>query len=236
MVRILIVEHNEVQAKQIAASMRALDYSTALATDAASALTALEGFGAQLIIADSDCGGMELTRELRDSEDITPVIVITRNTAPSEKRRIFRSGADGYMILPLDLEELQMRVQSLLWRCRIVDDAALRFGSCCLYANTLTLDTPVGEIELRRMEFLLLEKLLSYPGRVFTRPQLMDELWGFDSHSDPRTVDTHIRRLRKKLRDVEDIRLQTVRGLGYRAAMPRRIRKAERAAQENAQP
>ena len=83
-------------------------------------------------------------------------------------------------------------------------------------------ETPGGSIELRRMEFLLLEKLLSYPGRVFTRPQLMDELWGYESQSDPRTVDTHIRRLRKKLRDVDDIRLVTVRGIGYRAALPRR--------------
>ena len=76
------------------------------------------------------------------------------------------------------------------------------------------------------MEFLLLEKLLSYPGRVFTRPQLMDELWGFDSDSSPRTVDTHIKLLRQKLRGVDDIRLQTVRGLGYRAAIPRRARTA----------
>lgn len=130
------------------------------------------------------------------------------------------------MPTPVDLEELQMRVQNLLWRCRIVDDAALRFGSCCLHAHSLTLESPKGSIELRRMEFLLLEKLLSYPGRVFTRAQLMDELWGFDTQSDPRTVDTHIRRLRQKLREVDDIRLQTVRGLGYRAAMPRRSQSA----------
>ena len=132
------------------------------------------------------------------------------------------------MTIPLDLEELQMRVRNLLWRCQIVDGSTLRFGSCQLHSRTLTIETPGGEIELRRMEFLLLEKLLSYPGRIFTRAQLMDELWGYESQSDPRTVDTHIRRLREKLRDVEDIRLMTVRGIGYRAAVPRRVRKAEK--------
>ena len=229
MIHILIVENNTERAKRIAAALREMDYDALFAADGAEALAVLDKSSVQLIVADSDCGALEMTNELRDAGDTTPVIIITGKTARGEKRRIFHSGADGYMTLPLDLEELQMRIKSLLWRCRVVDEAALRFGSCCLHARTMTVETPGGEIELRRMEFLLLEKLLSYPGRIFTRPQLMDELWGFDSQSDPRTVDTHIRRLRKKLRDAEDIRIQTVRGLGYRAAMPRRARKAEKA-------
>ena len=228
MVRILLVENNDLRAKRTAASLRELNYAVEQVPDAAAAMARMETCSVQLIVAAVPCGGLELTQELRDAGDITPVIVLTEDNVPAEKRRIFRSGADGYMVLPLDLEELQMRVRSLLWRCRIVDDASLRFGSCCLHAQTLSLETPDGEIELRRMEFLLLEKLLSYPGRVFTRAQLMDELWGYDSQSDPRTVDTHIRRLRKKLREVDDIRLVTVRGLGYRAAIPRRVRRAER--------
>lgn len=227
MVRILIVENNDAHAGPISAALRQLGYDTVRAVHASAAVALLGETSVQLIVASGNCGGLELTRELRDAGDVTPVILLTDDDSLSEKRHIFRSGADGYMVFPLDLEELQMRVRSLLWRCRVVDDATLRFGSCCLHANTLTLETPTGEIELRRLEFLLLEKLLSYPGRIFTRSQLMDELWGFDNQSDPRTVDTHIRRLRKKLRDVEDIRLLTVRGLGYRAAMPRRIRKAE---------
>jgi len=221
----MLLDNHDVRVKHITAALRELNYEIVWVADALNALTLLDKTRIQLIVANSKCGGMELTRELRDAEDITPVIVITEDATRAEKRRIFRSGADGYMVLPMDLEELQMRVQNLLWRCRIVDDAVLRFGNCRLHAHTLTLETQKGEIAFRRMEFLLLEKLLSYPGRVFTRPQLMDELWGFDSQSDPRTVDTHIRRLRKKLRDVDDIRLLTVRGLGYRAAIPRCIQK-----------
>ena len=226
MVRILVVEENKERREHISSALRDMNYEVVHADGEEKALDLLSESSIQLIVANSDCGGTALCQELRDSEDITPFLVITDNSAGQERRRIFRSGADGYMIIPLDLEELQMRVRNLLWRCRIVDDSTLRFGSCRLHSNTLTIETPAGEIELRHMEYLLLEKLLSYPGRIFTRAQLMDDLWGYDSESDQRTVDTHIRRLRKKLRDVEDIRLITVRGLGYRAAVPRKIRKA----------
>lgn len=228
MIRILIVEDNAERVRQISTALREMNYDVLRAEDEDAALSLLEENSVQLIVANSDCGGIFLCQELRDNEDITPFLVITETSTVQERRRIFRSGADGYMVIPLELEELQMRVRNLLWRCQIVDDATQRFGNCRLHAHTLTIETPEGDIELRRMEFLLLEKLLSYPGRIFTRAQLMDELWGYDSQSDPRTVDTHIRRLRKKLRDVESIRLLTVRGIGYRAVVPRRIRRAER--------
>lgn len=227
MIRILIVERNTERAGQMAAFLRQRDYEVLFASGEEEALSLLDESSIQLILANSDCGGVPLCQELRDAEDRTPLIVLTETNTGQERRRIFRSGADGYMTIPLDPEELQMRVRNLLWRCQIVDGSTLRFGNCQLHAHTLTLETPDKEIELRRMEFLLLQKLLSYPGRIFTRAQLMDELWGYESQSDPRTVDTHIRRLREKLRDVEDIRLMTVRGIGYRAAVPRKIRKEE---------
>lgn len=228
MIRVLVVEKNKERLKHISSALQEMNYEILHADDEEGALSVLDENSIQLIVANSDCGAAALCQELRDSEDITPFLVITDISTGQERRRIFRSGADGYMTIPLDLEELQMRVKNLLWRCRIVDDSTLRFGSCRLHSNTMSIETPGGDIELRRMEYLLLEKLLSYPGRIFTRAQLMDDLWGYDSESDQRTVDTHIRRLRKKLRDVEDIRLLTVRGLGYRAAVPRRIRKAEK--------
>lgn len=232
MIKILIVEFDANRAKQIAALLRQMDYTVLLAGDEQEALSVLEKNSIQLIVANADCGGIFLCQELRDAEDSTPFLVISEASTGQERRRIFRSGADGYIATPLDSEELQMRVRNLLWRCKIVEDSTLRFGNCCLHAQTLTIETQKGDIELRRMEFLLLQKLLSYPGRIFTRAQLMDELWGYDSQSDSRTVDTHIRRLRKKLHDVEDIRLQGVRGIGYRAAVPRRVRKEEKKRKE----
>lgn len=228
MIQILLVENDKELCRPMAAALRELGYEVLQAASGEEALGLLAHNSVQLIVANNACGGCELSRELRDAEDYVPIIVTTDRTGRPEKRRIFRSGADGYMFLPLDMEELQMRVKSLLWRCRVVDEAVLRFGSCELHAHTLRVEAPGQSIELRRMEFLLLEKLLSYPGRIFTRAQLMDELWGYDSESDPRTVDTHVKRLRKKLSEVDDIRIQTVRGLGYRAAMPRRLRMAEK--------
>lgn len=225
MIHILLVDSDAGRRRTVTEAMRALDYDVLPAQNAEEGLAVLAHSAAQLIVAAMADGGCELTRELRDAGDTTPVIVLLERGGMQEKRRVYRSGADGYMLPPLEAEELQMRVRTLLWRCRVVDDAVLRFGSCSLHAHTLTLETPNGPIELRHMEFLLLEKLLSYPGHVFTRAQLMDELWGFDNESSPRTVDTHIKLLRKKLRDVDDIRLQTVRGLGYRAAIPRRARR-----------
>ncbi len=231
MIRILLVENNKSLRRSMAAAMRALGYETAECDNAEEALAFLSHGSAQLLLAASACGGCELCRELRDADDAIPAIILTDRIERSgrpEKRRIFRAGADGYMFYPLDMEELQMRVKSLLWRCRVVDEAVLRFGDCELHAHTLRVEAPGVSLELRRMEFLLLEKLLSYPGRIFTRAQLMDEIWGYDSESDPRTVDTHVKRLRKKLRDIDEIRIQTVRGLGYRAALPRHLRQPDK--------
>lgn len=228
MIKILVLVKNTLRFRSISKALSEMDYESIAVPGAAEAFDMLDRTEIQLILADEDCGGTEFTEILREGGSIVPVIVMAENLSGHERRRIFRSGADGYMAIPLDLEEMKMRVRNLLWRCRVVDDAVLRFGNCRLIAASYTIETPDSDIELRQKEFLLLQKLLSYPGRIFTRPQLMDELWGFESDSDPRTVDTHIRRLRKKLKDVEDIRLQTVRGVGYRAVMPLRLRKAEK--------
>ena len=232
MVRILLVEPNMLLSNAIAEALREKDYAVVQTKDSAEALSALDRSSFQMIIAESCGNGIEMTAELRNVGNTVPVIVMTENSGRSEMRKIFRSGADGYIISPPDLEELQMRVKVLLWRCNVVSEASLRFGSCVLHSQSYTLETAGSEIELRRMEFLLLEKLMSYPGKIFSRPQLMDDLWGYESESDPRTIDTHIRRLRKKLHDVDDIKIQTVRGLGYRLVVPRRIRRAENSVSE----
>jgi len=224
MIYIMVVSADRDQRRRICAALREPGYNAIEAESSAEALELTAHESVNVIVADYECGGCDLTAELRGSEISTPVIIMIPGRLGAERRRVFRSGADGYMYSPVDTEELLMRIENLLWRCNIVDDALLRVGSCELRANTLQVITPTQAIDLRRMEFLLLQKLLSYPGRIFTRPQLMDEIWGYDSESEPRTVDTHIKRLRQKLRNVEDIRIQTVRGLGYRAAVPKRAR------------
>lgn len=222
MIHVLAVSSKKDLRRRVCAAMRACGYDTSEAENGEEALQLLARGPIQLIVADFEAGGCELTAELRENGDAMPVIVLVPLISRGEKRRVFRSGADGYMPLPLDEEELQMRVENLLWRCNVVSDSVLRIGSCELRSSTLQLMTPEGAIDLRRMEFLLLQKLLSYPGRIFTRAQLMDELWGYDSESEPRTVDTHVKLLRRKLKAVDDIRIQTVRGLGYRAAISRK--------------
>lgn len=222
MINILAISNKKELRQQVRAALLPLGYQITEAENGDAALDILAHTHVQLIAADYDAGGCELINELRMAGDATPAIIFIPTSAVRERRRVFRSGADGYMPLPMDGEELQMRVENLLWRCRIVSDAVLRIGACELRSGSLQLVTPEQTIDLRRMEFLLLQKLLSYPGRIFTRPQLMDDLWGYDSESEPRTVDTHIKLLRRKLRDVEDIRIQTVRGLGYRVVVPKR--------------
>lgn len=221
MINILIVSEKEQQLREVSAAMREIGYSIFLADGYSSAMDKLLSVHVDLIIADFNAGACDLCRDLRDTGNAVPFITLIEEPAKRDKRVIFRSRADGYVELPLDAEELQMRVRNLLWRCRVEDSAVVTYGDCRLCTDTYTLESGDTRIELRRMEFLLLEKLLSYPGRIFTRAQLLDELWGYDCDSDPRTVDSHIKQLRKKLKSADSIRIQTIRGIGYRAAVPK---------------
>ena len=222
MINILIVGKNMQQCAEISAAMHEIGYGFTVAEGYTDAMDKLLSAHYDLIIADFYSGACELCRDLRETASSVPFITLVENPSKREKRIIFRSKADGYLEIPFDAEELQMRVRNLLWRCRVVDDSSVvTYGDCRLCNDTYTLETADTCIELRRMEFLLLEKLLSYPGRIFTRAQLLDELWGYDCNSDPRTVDSHIKQLRKKLKFADSIRIQTIRGIGYRAAVPK---------------
>ena len=221
MINILIVGEKKPQLREISAAMREIGYGISLADGYSSAMDKLLSVHVDLILADYDASACELCRDLRDTGNAVPFLTLIENPAQRDKRIIFRSKADGYIEAPFDAEELQMRVRNLLWRCRVEDSAVVTYGDCRLCTDTYTLETGDTRIELRRMEFLLLEKLLSYPGRILTRAQLLDELWGYDCDSDPRTVDSHIKQLRKKLKSADSIRIQTIRGIGYRAAVPK---------------
>ena len=222
MIKILIVEKSAQISSQIANAVKELNYQYAFAENILSSIERIGESDIDLIIANYNADACELCSGLRDAADITPVIVTADNITRQQKRKIFRSGADGYLEIPFDEEELQMRIKNLLWRCHLENKAEPTYGNCKLNTETMSVETVDKVIELRRMEFLLLEKLLSYPGRIFTRAQLLDSLWGYDCESGPRTVDTHIRRLRKKFKEIDAIKIQTIRGIGYRAVISKK--------------
>jgi len=161
--------------------------------------------------------GWQFMEELRASGSEIPVLMVTARETPEDKRRGFQLGTDDYMVKPVDEEEMVLRIAALLRRSRIATEHRLTVGSTVLDYEQLTVVCAGDTLELPRKEFMLLFKLLSYPGKIFTRRQLMDEIWGMESETDERTVDVHIKRLRDRFADNADFEITTVRGLGYKA-------------------
>jgi DNA-binding response OmpR family regulator len=222
MTNILVAEDNEGLRRLIGIHLRRAGYQVTEADDGLDALDRMEHSRVHLIVTDvmmPRLDGYGLVRELRSAGDKTPVLMLTVKDTLEDKRTGFHAGADDYLTKPVDFEELLLRVEALLRRCGMQQERLTRVGGCTLHADTLLVTGEGYSLELRPREFALLEALLHAPQKIFTRQMLMDELWGYDSESDPRTVDTHIRRLREKLAAVPDFEIQTVRGLGYRAVV-----------------
>ena len=161
--------------------------------------------------------GFEFVRELRDSDCNLPVLVITAKDSFQDKQTGFNSGVDDYMVKPIDVNEMVLRVAALLRRAKSVSERKLSLGSTTLEYDTMTVYSGDGAETLPQKEFMLLYKLLSYPGHIFTRQQIMDDIWGMDCYTDTHTVDVHINRLRDKFRKSRDFEIVTVRSLGYKA-------------------
>ena len=222
MTNILVVEDNAGLRKLMGIHLHRAGHTVLDAEDGVQALEVLDHNPVHLILADvmmPNMDGWELTRELREAKVNIPILLVTARDTLEDKRMGFTLGADDYLTKPVDFEEMLLRIGALLRRCRLQQDNALHIGGCTLNAETLQVEGEGYALELRPREFALLEKLLSNPTKIFTRQMLMDEIWGYDSESDPRTVDTHIKRLREKLAEVPDFEIQTVRGLGYRAVV-----------------
>lgn len=220
MFNIMVVEDDSNQRRLMATVLEQYGYNVTEARDGVDALDQMDKKHIDLIILDimmPRMDGFELTDTLRQTGCNIPILMVTAKQSPLDKRKGFIIGTDDYMTKPIDEEEMVLRVGALLRRSRIVNERKLTVGSTTLHYDGFTVSHPDGSDELPQKEFLLLFKLLSYPNKIFTRRQLMDEIWDMDSESDERTVDVHISRLRDRYRNNPDFEIVTVRGLGYKA-------------------
>lgn len=161
--------------------------------------------------------GYAFTRTLRESNDNLPILMVSAKQLPEDKKQGFLVGTDDYMTKPIDEEEMLLRIKALLRRARIASERRIVVGDVVLDYDSLTVTRKGQTQELPQKEFLLLYKLLSYPGKIFTRIQLMDEIWGADSETGWETVTVHIGRLRKRFEGWPEFEIVSVRGLGYKA-------------------
>jgi len=161
--------------------------------------------------------GYEFTKTLRENDNNLPILMVSAKQLPADKRKGFLVGTDDYITKPIDEEEMLLRIKALLRRARIANEQKIVIGEVTLDYNNMTVSRSGETQELPQKEFLLLYKLLSYPGQIFTRIQLMDEIWGVDSDTGWETVTVHVARLRKRFEGWPEFEIQSVRGLGYRA-------------------
>lgn len=186
---------------------------------------ALERFGdnyIDLVISDimmPGKDGYEFAKEIRTKNSEVPILFVTAKESIEDKEKGFDIGIDDYMVKPIDLSELMLRVKALLRRAKIINERQLTIGKTRLDYDSLKVHRDGKIIELPQKEFLILYKLLSFPDKIFTRAQIMEEFWPGDSDSLERTVDVHITRIREKLNDNPDFEIITVRGLGYKATI-----------------
>lgn len=160
--------------------------------------------------------GYTLVQQLREVGNRMPVLMITAKDAFDDMRLGFLSGVDDYMIKPVNVNEMVLRVGALLRRAQMIHDRRQVIGGTVLECDSLTVTTEGESTVLPQKEFMLLYKMAAFPGKIFTRQQLMDEIWGYDSDSDTHTVDVHIGRLRDRFRNSRDFRIMTIRGVGYK--------------------
>lgn len=220
MFRILIAEDDAALSQLFSRVLVRSGYLPFTAADGQEALDILEREYIDLIISDimmPRMDGYTLVRQLRDAGNMLPVLMITAKDGFSDMQQGFLSGTDDYMVKPVNVNEMVLRVGALLRRAQMINERRQTIGSTVLEYDSMTVYQGGAGTVLPQKEFQLLYKLASYPGRIFTRQQLMDDIWGVESETEARTVDVHINRLRDRFRDNPDFELVTVRGLGYKA-------------------
>lgn len=220
MFNILVVEDNKNLRILMSAVLKQHNYHVLCAEDGLKALEIMDIAHVDLMICDimmPNMDGYELIESIRQTNHTLPILIVTAKETFEDKKRGFLVGTDDYMVKPVDMDEMILRMAALLRRSCIMNEHRLVIKDVILDYDTLTVTKSDKSILLPKKEFYLLFKLLSYPKQIFTRQQLMDEIWGMDVETDERTVDVHIKRLRKKFMAFPEFELITVRGLGYKA-------------------
>lgn len=220
MFRILVAEDDAQLRQMFCRVLTRAGFSPIPVADGQEALEVLEKDFVDLIVSDimmPRVDGYELVQTLRESGSQIPVLMITAKDRFQDMQMGFLSGTDDYMVKPVNVNEMVLRINALLRRAKMITERRQTVGGTVLEFDGFTLQSREGTQVLPQKEFQLLYKLASYPGRIFTRQQLMEDIWGPDSESDIHTVDVHVGRLRERLRDNPDLEIVTVRGLGYKA-------------------
>ena len=222
MFKILVVEDDKDLNKSVCTFLNHSGYEAVGCLNATDAYDAMYETIFDLIISDimmPDIDGFEFAKNVRALNQEIPILFMTARDDMASKQRGFRIGVDDYMVKPIDLDELFLRIGALLRRAKIAASRKLEVGSFTMDADEFTAELSGEEINLTKREFNILYKLLSYPKKTFTRQQLMDEFWDADTETAPRAVDVYMTKLRGKLSDCEDFEIKTVHGLGYKAVI-----------------
>jgi two-component system, OmpR family, response regulator len=222
MFQILVVEDSKNTARLMRAVLKREGYEVYEAANGAEAFEVTDKQHIDLIVLDvmmPVMDGYEFTERMRSAGDDTPILMVTAKDLPEEKCKGFRVGTDDYMVKPVNEEELVLRIKALLRRSQIASEHKLHIGKVTLDYDALTVTRDGVSQTIPQKEFQLLYKLLSYPDKIFTRLQLMDEIWGMESTTVDTTVNVHITRLRRRFETWPEFEIVAIRGIGYKAVI-----------------
>ena len=220
MFQILVVDDDKNTRLLFKAILESENYTVFVASNGAEAMEIMDKNHVDLVVLDimmPKMDGYEFTKVLREADNNLPILMVSAKQLPQDKKKGFLVGTDDYMAKPIDEEEMVLRIKALLRRAKIANERKIEIGNVILDYDAFSVCRGEEVIELPQKEFLLLYKLLSYPGKIFTRIQLMDEIWGTNSETGWETVTVHIGRLRKKFENWDEFEIESVRGLGYKA-------------------
>lgn len=222
MFQILVVEDNNHTARLMEAVLKRAGYEVYKAENGKEALTLTDSQHIDLILLDvmmPVMDGYEFTETLRRCGDNTPILMVTAKDLPEEKCKGFIVGTDDYMVKPVNEDEMLLRIKALLRRLQIASEHRLKVGKVILDYDSLTVSREGVSQTIPQKEFQLLYKLLSNPDKIFTRLQLMDEIWGMDSETVDTTVNVHVTRLRRRFESWPEFEIVAIRGIGYKAVI-----------------